>query len=111
SYKGLNDYEKAIEYFEKALKENNMEAEVYNELGICHFYLGDIKKAIDVFTQGIKNIKDDYKLFFNRALGYLQLDNLEKGYKDVSIAVKLNPNDENMNIQKERLEELFKKSR
>lgn len=109
SYKGLNDYEKAIESFQKALKENNMEAEVYNELGICHFYLGDIKKAIDVFTEGIKNIKDDYKLFFNRALGYLQLDNLEKGYKDVSIAVKLNPNDENMNIQKERLEEVFKK--
>lgn len=109
SYKGLNEYEKAIGYFEKALKENNMEAEVYNELGICHFYLGDIKKAIDVFTEGIKNIKDDYKLFFNRALGYLQLDNLEKGYKDVSIAVKLNPNDENMNIQKERLEEVFKK--
>ena len=108
SYKGLNDHEMAIEYFEKSLENNQSEADVYNELGISHFYLGYIDKAVKVFSKGIDNIKDDYKLYFNRGLGYIQLDKLEDAYKDIIKAVELNPNDENMNIQKKSLDEIFK---
>lgn len=111
SYKGLNDYDKAIEYFKKSLEFNDLEADVYNELGISYFYTGDIEKAVEVLSEGIENIKDDYKLYFNRGLGYIQLNKLEAGYKDVSKAVELNPNDKNMNMQKARLEEVFKDNR
>lgn len=109
SYKGLNEYEKAIKYFEKAIVENKLEADVYNELGISYFYMGDIEKAIEVFSEGIKNIKEDYKLFFNRGLGYIQLNRLNDAYNDVNYAAQLNPNDENVKIQKEKLEEILKK--
>ena len=65
--------------------------------------------AIDVFTEGIENIPDDYKLIFNRGLCYLQLGLLEEAYSDIDNAVVLNPNDENMNAQKEILEDLLNK--
>lgn len=110
SYKGLNDYDKAIEYFKKSLEDNELEADVYNELGISYFYMGDIVEAVEVFSQGIEKIKDDYKLFFNRGLGYIQLNRLEESYKDINKAAELNPKDENVNIQKKRLDEIFKKN-
>lgn len=109
SYKGLNDYESAIEYFEKSLEQNELEAEVYNELGISHFYMGHILKAIEVFTKGLEKIKDDYKLYFNRGLGYLQLNKLTESYQDVVKAEELNPNDENVKIQKRILKEALNK--
>ncbi|MDR7856448.1 tetratricopeptide repeat protein [Tissierella sp.] len=106
-YKGLADYEIAIDYFYEALELNKEVSDIYNELGICLYSIGDIDKAIDVFTEGIENITDDYKLLFNRGLGYMQLGQLKNAYIDISKAVTLNPQDENMIIQKERLEELL----
>jgi len=106
-YKGLDNYENAIDYFYDAIENHKTEPDVYNELGICLFSIGDINKAIDVFTEGIENISDDYKLLFNRGLGYIQLGNLENAYTDISNAVKLNPQDENMKVQKQKLEDLL----
>ncbi len=108
-YKGLSDYEKAIDYFQGALELYKVDSDVYNELGICLFTIGDMDDAIDVFTEGIENIPDDYKLLFNRGLCYLQLGQLEDAYRDIENAVDLNPNDENMNAQKDILENLINK--
>lgn len=106
-YKGLADYELAIDYFYEALEINEAESDIYNELGICFYSIGDIDRAIEVLTLGIENIVDDYKLLFNRGLGYIQLGQLNNAYIDISKAVSLNPQDENMIIQKEKLEELL----
>lgn len=110
AYKGLNDYENAIDYFENALKNNKLESDVYNDLGISYFYLGNIEKAIEVFNDGIKNIKDDYKLFFNKGLGYMEQGKVKDAYRDISRAVELNPNDENIILQKQRIEEVLKEN-
>lgn len=106
-YKGLDNYDNAIDYFYDAIETHKTEPDVYNELGICLFTIGDINKAIDIFTEGIENIPDDYKLLFNRGLGYIQLGKLEDAYEDISNAFNLNPQDENVAMQKQRLEELL----
>lgn len=106
-YKGLDNYENAIDYFYDSIENHKTEPDVYNELGICLFTIGDINKAIDVFTEGIENIPNDYKLIFNRGLGYIQLGKLEDAYEDINNAFNLNPQDENMAMQKQRLEELL----
>ncbi len=108
-YKGLSDFENAIDYFQGALELYKTDSDLYNELGICLFTIGDIDHAIEIFTEGIENIPDDYKLLFNRGLCYLKLGQLEDAYKDIGDAVILNPNDENMNTQKEILENLLNK--
>src|SRR5690606_30305275 len=53
AYKGLGDYENAIDYFYKALDADFKDANVYNELGICLFTIGYLKEALDIFNQGI----------------------------------------------------------
>lgn len=107
SYKGLGNYNKAVDYFRTALELNKEESDIYNELGITLFNLGDILGAIDIFTEGINAISNDYKLIFNRGLGYLQISKFEESYEDISRAVALNPKDVNMLKQKEALEKLL----
>ena len=106
-YKELEDYETAIKFFSESLELHKTESDVYNELGIALFIVGDIAKAIEVFTEGIENISDDYKLLFNRGLGYLQLGELNNAYTDISSAWELNPHDENVMAQKLQLEEIM----
>lgn len=104
-HKELLNYDKAIDMFYKSLELHKEEADVYNELGITLFTVGDIPKAIKVFTEGIENIDGNYKLLFNRGLGYLQLGDLRNAYIDVEKASNLNPADKNIAAQKEMLEE------
>lgn len=106
-YKELEDYKVAIEFFTEALELHKTESDVYNELGITLFVIGDIEKAIEVFTEGIENIAEDYKLLFNRGLGYLQLGELNNAYIDINNAWELNPHDENIRNQKLHLEEIM----
>ncbi len=44
-------------------------------------------------------------MLFNRGIGYLQLGNLEKAYVDIEKAYIINPEDENIKDQWERLKE------
>lgn len=106
-YKGLGEYGKAIEYFQRSLEENDQVAETYNELGISYISIDKIQEAIKILSEGIDKIKDDYKLLFNRGIAYLQVNDLKKGYEDIKKAVELNPTDQNMALQKQRLEELL----
>ncbi|MCK9444357.1 MAG: tetratricopeptide repeat protein [Tissierellaceae bacterium] len=107
SYKGLGDLDKAIEYYYGALELNDMELEIYNELGICLFSIEDIQKSVEIFSQGIEKVGEDYKLLFNRGLGYLQLGDLKKAYKDIDKASQINPDDENIIGQKLYLDKLL----
>ncbi len=107
SYKGIEEFDIAIEYFMKALSLNKEEADIYNELGIVYFNMDDIVKAIGIFTDGIENCQDDYKLYFNRGLGYVQLGQYEIALRDIEQAYKLNPDDENISLQKVKIEELL----
>lgn len=103
-HKELSDYETAISLFYESLELHKTESDVYNELGITLFMTGDIPKAIEVFTEGIENIVDDYKLLFNRGLGYLQLGEVDNAYIDINNAWELNPHDQNIAAQKQSLE-------
>ncbi len=104
-HKELGNHDKAIDKFYKSLELHKTEADVYNELGISLYTIGDIVKAINVFTDGIENIEGDYKLLFNRGLGYLQLGNLDKAYIDIKKASEINPDDSNIEAQKQAIED------
>ena len=109
-FKGMKDYELAIDYFNNAIELNDEEADIYNELGIIYFVQGNILDAVNIFDKGIKKINDDNKLYFNRGLGYMQLGDNKLALKDIIKANELNPYDENVAMQKEELEKLLKNS-
>lgn len=106
-YKGMEEYDISIGYFKMAISLNKEEADVYNELGIVFFNMDDIVNAIGIFTEGIDNCSEDYKLYFNRGLGYVQLGEYEIALRDIETAYNLNPEDKNILLQKEKIEELL----
>ncbi len=107
AYKGLGNYPAAIEFLEKALSLNKEEGDLYNELAISLYLNGEIKEGISILSEGIDLIKDDYKLFFNRGLFYLELNKINEAYEDIEEAARLNPDDENIDRQLEVLDEII----
>lgn len=103
-YKGMEEYDMAMEYLELALGLNDKEPDIFNELGIICFIQGKILEAIAIFNKGIEANEDDYKLLFNRGLGYVQLGEYKKALEDINKASSLNPSDENIKAQKKELE-------
>lgn len=81
--------------------------DIYNELGICFYSLGDFNSAINIFNRGIDLNQEDYKIFFNRGMTYLELGNLKEAMEDINMAYKLNPNDTFVKDQKMQLENLL----
>ncbi len=106
-YKGMEEWDSAIEYLNIAMKLDKEQPDVYNELGIIYFNMDDIVKAIKIFGEGIDNCPEDYKLYFNRGLGYVQLGQYDIALKDVEKASILNTDDENIIIQKSKLKDLL----
>lgn len=103
-YKGLEEYELATYYLNRAIELNSEEADLYNDLGIIYFVQGMIIEAIKVFTDGIEETEADYKIYFNRGLGYVQLGEYKLALRDINTAYELNPYDENVAIQKDEIE-------
>ncbi len=106
-YKGIEDFDYAIDYLNRAIELDKAQADIYNELGIIYFNMDDILQAIKIFGQGIENCPEDYKLYFNRGLGYVQLGQYELALKDIEKASSLNPDEENIIMQKSKLLDLL----
>lgn len=107
AYKGIGEYEEAIDFFYEALELDGVDVNLYNELGICLFGLGDITEAINIFNKGIDYDDGDYRIIFNRGLAYLKLGIMDKAKEDIKAAYRLNPNDM---VVKHQMEELVKLS-
>ncbi len=97
-YKGLGEVEAAIEHFNIAIKHNQEEAELYNELGTMYYNIGDIHDALKIFSEGVRCSGEDYKLIFNKSLMHAALKEYEIALKDAERAFELNP-DSNIGMQ------------
>ncbi|MDG2764769.1 hypothetical protein P7M25_25905, partial [Vibrio parahaemolyticus] len=107
AYSGYGNLELSKQYLLIALDKNDKASNVYNELGIVYFNQGNIKEAVNIFTEGLKRFKDDYRLYFNRGLGYLNLGETMKGYFDIKKANELNNDDENIRNQLKEIEKFI----
>lgn len=104
-YTGLELYDLAIEYISEAIELNKEEPNLYNELGIIYYNNGDVIKAIEVFTDGIDSCPKDLKLFFNRSMSYILINEYENALEDINEAYAIEPNEE-IKVQKENLENI-----
>jgi predicted O-linked N-acetylglucosamine transferase (SPINDLY family) len=68
-YSDLKNYEKSIECFEKALKLNGDKSLIYNNIGIAYNEVGDVKKLLYFWKQGLllnkKNLILRQRYLFN----------------------------------------------
>ncbi len=91
SYFELGEYEKAIEYSDKVLK-NKAEHMIYAYItkGSSLDLLGKTKESIKLFEKAIKTQENHYLLYYNLALNYYKINELKKAEENVIKAIEAN---------------------
>ncbi len=85
------EYEKALLYFEKAVKKNPRYAEAYLNIGYCKNMLGRYQEAINASKQAIR-IKPDYaEAHYTLGLAYVGLGRYQEAIDAFKQAIRIKP--------------------
>lgn len=89
----LKDYNKAIDYYSKALKIDSTYCKSYWDRGYCKSKISDLEGAIQDYTTAMTMCHDSlkFKLYTNRALIYKQTKDYQKSLSDFNKSVQLAP--------------------
>ncbi|HEU4509202.1 MAG TPA: tetratricopeptide repeat protein, partial [Pyrinomonadaceae bacterium] len=92
AYEMKKDYRKALETASKGAQyKSDLLAEFYVRIGNNIDLLGEPKKAVDVYKQAIKIEPDLPLLYYNLAVTYSRLNNLEEAKKSLKKELYINP--------------------
>ncbi|HKE57943.1 MAG TPA: tetratricopeptide repeat protein [Pyrinomonadaceae bacterium] len=93
SFSLKKEHQKSIELaYKGAQYKSDLLSQFYIMIGNGLDELGESKKAVDVYKQGIKIQPDDNLLYYNLALTYSKLGDLEESKKNLKKSAYLNPN-------------------
>jgi len=85
------EYEKALPYFEEAVKQDTSYADAYFLIGYCNDELGRHNEAVEAFKQAIR-LKPDYALaHYNLGVAYGKLGLLNEALEAFKQAIRLKP--------------------
>lgn len=85
-------YERAVQYYTKALELKPDLPEGYNNRGNAYREKGEIDKAIQDYNNAIKYEENDAVSYNNRGNAYIDINNIDKAIKDYNKAIELTPN-------------------
>lgn len=89
----LNEPEKAIPYFEKALEAENVNPAVYVYLGVAYYQTGDYNKSLAVCVQGLAKENTDRKvLAYNAGNSCYAMGNYMRADASYAIALREDEN-------------------
>lgn len=86
-----NKFKSAISLLKKAMKEDDTNPVIYNNLGIAFRKLGEREKAFKFFNMGLKHDPDDPYLHNNLGLLYREQGELSLAIKEYQAAINNNP--------------------
>lgn len=85
----LNEPEKAIPYFEKALESENVNPAVYVYLGVAYYQTGDYNKSLSICVQGLAQENTDRKvLAYNAGNSCYAMGNYMRADASYAIAIR-----------------------
>ncbi|NLM03824.1 MAG: tetratricopeptide repeat protein [Clostridiales bacterium] len=93
-YRQLNNFEKAVVYFERVLKLKENQIDTIVELGLSYGGLGEIQKSIDCFYKALDIGGENNEILCNLAMLYLELNNIGKAEEYINKSLEIDPNDE-----------------
>lgn len=87
------NYKKAIKYSDTVIKQNkDLVIQAYLTKGSSLDMLGKTKQSIKLFEEGIKKLDGHYLMYFNLALNYYKLKQLDEAEYNVIKAIEENSN-------------------
>ncbi len=87
------DYDRAIDDYNKALKINPLFADAYNNRGLAWNNKGDYDRAIADYNKALEINPRDAEAYNNRGLAWHNKGNYDRAIDDYSIALDINPRD------------------
>lgn len=94
SYQNIKNYSSAIKYYDKAIKLNPKDGDVWQRQGICYGMLGKYQEAIKCFDKAIKIAPKDIKALQNKYVALNYLGKYKLAMKVADRALKIQPNNE-----------------
>jgi tetratricopeptide (TPR) repeat protein len=87
------DYEKAIEYFTKAIDKNPKDAEAYYSRGYSRQTInGDNELVIADYTKSLEYNPNDHEAFMNRGVAKMGIRKTSEAIEDYKKSIEINPN-------------------
>ena len=101
----MNQYDKAIDEFEKCLYLDPNFHKAYCNLGVIYIRKKNYTMAVNLLAEAV-SIRDDFKeAYFNLGLAYRKLNRLEDAKEAAENALRIDPNYENARILIESLQD------
>jgi len=91
NYNGKKDYDKAIEYYQKAIAIKPDLHEAFNDIGVAYVKKKEYDKAIEHFQKAIDIKPDDYETFHNMGNTYVHKKDYDKAIKHYQQAIAIKP--------------------
>lgn len=88
---GVNDIDRAIADFNKAIEIKPDDAYAYGNRGTLHYYKGEYDRAIVDFDQALKLTPDHVVIYINRGAAYYNKGEYDRAIADHDKAIKLKP--------------------
>ena len=86
AYGAKNEYNPAIEDYNRAIRLNPNFAEAYNNRGYAYHKKGEIDHSIEDYDKAIQIKRNDVRFYSNRSIALLDLQEWEKAKSDLTIA-------------------------
>lgn len=91
--RGREQYDKAIDYFQRALNIDNTNGDVWGALGHCYLMMDDLTKAYSSYQQALYNLPNpkDPKLWYGIGILYDRYSSLEHAEEAFSAVMRMDP--------------------
>jgi hypothetical protein len=91
-YYSTGNYKRALKIGLSIKNHKKVHPEVFTLIGNCYDILGDWKKSLDIYAEGLKKFPDAGRLYFETAITYARLDNDSQAINNWELAVDASPN-------------------
>lgn len=106
SYFGQQQYERAEQSYEQALRAGSQDVNDYNSLGLTLHYLGRSEEALAVLNEGIAVDSNYQRIWLTLGFVNSQLGNLQAAREALGTAVRMDPDNEIGRSAAEMLDQL-----
>lgn len=108
AYRQIQDYKKAITYFNRVLELEKNQLDSLVEIGLCYGGLRDFNKSIQYFSKALDLGGENSEILCNLAMVHMEIGKYKKAREYLDHSLFLDPDDEITKACNERLNSLMR---